>query len=125
LGDHVPDYDESDGRRGDRAIRGGSGGAVDGDGTTTSNRLADKLLTATGPTPVWGGGAEPGATPLLPVVLQWATFSAARDEAGDSRRQGGIHFPDADHNGRTLGTSVGQNALTKSQTYFNGTAAAP
>jgi hypothetical protein len=75
--------------------------------------------------PAGSSRVEPGATPLLPVVLQWATFSAARDEAGDSRRQGGIHFPDADHNGRTLGTSVGQNALAKSQTYFNGTAAAP
>jgi len=68
---------------------------------------------------------EPGATPLLPVALLWPTFSAARDEAGESRRQGGIHFPDADHNGRTLGTSVGQVALAKAQTYFNGTAAQP
>jgi hypothetical protein len=75
--------------------------------------------------PAGSSRIEPGATPLLPVVLLWATFSAARDEAGESRRQGGIHFPDADHNGRTLGTSVGQNALTRSQTYFNGTAAAP
>jgi hypothetical protein len=65
---------------------------------------------------------EPGATPLLPTVLLWATFSAARDEAGNSRRQGGIHFPDADHHGRNLGASVGQNAWAKAQTYFNGTA---
>jgi hypothetical protein len=68
---------------------------------------------------------EPGATPLLPVVLLWATFSAARDEAGESRRQGGIHFPDADLNGRSLGTSVGQNALGRAQSYFSGTAATP
>src|ERR687887_122066 len=68
---------------------------------------------------------EPGATPLLPVVLLWPTFSSARDEAGESRRQGGIHFPDADHNGRNLGTSVGQAALAKAQTYFNGTAPQP
>jgi len=68
---------------------------------------------------------EPGATPLLPVALVWLTFSAARDEAGESRRQGGIHFPDADQNGRTLGSSVGQNAVAKAQTYFNGTAAQP
>ena len=65
---------------------------------------------------------EPGATPLLPTVLVWPTFSAARDEAGNSRRQGGIHFPDADHHGRTLGASVGQNVWAKAQTYFNGTA---
>jgi uncharacterized protein DUF6851/vanadium-dependent haloperoxidase-like protein len=65
---------------------------------------------------------EPGATPLLPQVLLWLTFSAARDEAGNSRRQGGIHFPDADVHGRELGASVGQNAWAKAQTYFNGTA---
>jgi Domain of unknown function (DUF6851)/VCPO second helical-bundle domain len=65
---------------------------------------------------------EPGATPLLPAILTWPTFSAARDEAGVSRRLGGIHFPDADHHGRTLGASVGQQALDKAQTYFTGTA---
>ena len=65
---------------------------------------------------------EPGATPLLPQILIWPTFSSALDEAGRSRRQGGIHFLDGDYNGRALGTSVGQNAWTKAQTYFNGTA---
>jgi hypothetical protein len=65
---------------------------------------------------------EPGATPLLPTVLIWPTFSAARDEAGVSRRLGGIHFPDADHHGRSLGASVGQQAWVKAQRYFTGTA---
>jgi hypothetical protein len=65
---------------------------------------------------------EPGATPLLPTVLIWPTFSAARDEAGMSRRYGGIHFPDSDLNGRSSGASVGQNTWAKAQTYFNGTA---
>jgi hypothetical protein len=65
---------------------------------------------------------EPGATPLLPTILIWPTFSAARDDAGVSRRLGGIHFPDADHHGRTLGASVGQQAWVKAQTYFTGTA---
>jgi hypothetical protein len=65
---------------------------------------------------------EPGATPLLPTVLLWPTFTIARDEAGNSRRQGGIHFPDADLDGRNLGASVGQNAWAKAQSYFTGTA---
>jgi hypothetical protein len=65
---------------------------------------------------------EPGLTPLLPTPLVWITFSAAMDEAGRSRRQGGIHFPDGDLNGRALGTLVGQNAWSKAQAYFNGTA---
>jgi hypothetical protein len=65
---------------------------------------------------------EPGITPLLPTPLVWATFSAALDDAGMSRRYGGIHFPDADLDGRTLGRSVGENTWAKAQTYFAGTA---
>ena len=64
---------------------------------------------------------EPGITPLLPTPLVWATFSAAVDDAGMSRRYGGIHFPDADLNGRTLGRSIGENAWAKVQTYLAGT----
>ena len=65
---------------------------------------------------------EPGATPLLPTVLTWPTFSAARDEAGVSRRLGGIHFPDADLHGRESGASAGQAAWDNAQGFFNGTA---
>lgn len=65
---------------------------------------------------------EPGITPVLPTPLLWATFSQAVDEAGRSRRMGGIHFPDADLHGRTLGTAIGRNAWDKAQTYFAGTA---
>jgi hypothetical protein len=64
--------------------------------------------------------------PRVPAACHLADApGAVRDEAGESRRQGGIHFPDADHNGRTLGTSVGQNTLEKAQTYFDGTAPTP
>jgi hypothetical protein len=66
---------------------------------------------------------EPGATPLLPTVLLWPTFTMARDEAGNSRRQGGIHFLDADLGGRDLGDAVGANAWAKAQRYVNGSAA--
>ena len=65
---------------------------------------------------------EPGLTPLLPQILIWPTFSAAVDEAGRSRRQGGIHFLDGDYNGRTLGRAVGENAWAKAQGYLDGTA---
>ncbi len=54
---------------------------------------------------------EPGITPLLPTPLVWATSPPAVDDAGMSRRYGGIHFPDADLNGRTLGRSVGAERL--------------
>jgi hypothetical protein len=65
---------------------------------------------------------EPGLTPLLPTPLAWATFSAAVDEAGRSRRTGGIHFPDGDGHGRALGTDVGRTAWARAQAYFAGTA---
>jgi len=65
---------------------------------------------------------EPGLTPLLPQVLIWPTFSDAVDEAGVSRRYGGIHFPDADLHGREMGRSIGSSAWAKAQTYINGTA---
>ena len=71
--------------------------------------------------PAGSSFVEPGLTPLLPTPLLWATFSQAVDDAGMSRRYGGIHFPDADLNGRSLGTSVGQNAWDRAQTYFAGT----
>jgi hypothetical protein len=66
---------------------------------------------------------EPGATPAVAMVLTWPTLTTALDEAGSSRRQGGIHFLDGDLGGRDLGDAVGANAWAKAQTYFNGSAA--
>ena len=63
---------------------------------------------------------EPG-TPTNPVPLSWPTFTALADEAGMSRRYGGIHFKSGDMNGRMLGNSVGQSVWSKAKSYFNGT----
>lgn len=65
---------------------------------------------------------EPGLVPLVPQVLLWPTFSSAVDEAGMSRRYGGIHFPDADLHGRAMGRSIGNAAWSTAQTYITGTA---
>lgn len=51
---------------------------------------------------------EPGSTPKEPVTLKWQTFSEAADEAGMSRRYGGIHFESGDLAGRQLGRAVGK-----------------
>jgi len=67
---------------------------------------------------------EPGVTPSRPVTLTWATFPDAADEAGISRRYGGIHFKRADLAGRQLGRLVASKAWARAQTYFNGTASA-
>jgi hypothetical protein len=44
------------------------------------------------------------------------------DEAGMSRRYGGIHYETGDEHGRTLGALAGYNVWLKAQTYFAGTA---
>lgn len=66
-------------------------------------------------------GVEPGV-PAQPVTLHWETFSEAADEAGISRRFGGIHFRDGDLEGRRMGRLVGAQAWEKAVSYFRGSA---
>jgi len=63
---------------------------------------------------------EPGLTPAAPLTLQWATFSDAANEAGISRRYGGIHFLAGDLVGRAVGTLVGAQTFAKAQGYMSG-----
>jgi hypothetical protein len=63
---------------------------------------------------------EPGLVPASDVTLRWTTFKEAADQAGFSRRYGGIHFEQADLDGRAAGRSVAQEAWSKAQSYFNG-----
>lgn len=65
---------------------------------------------------------EPGVTPAQPVTLKWETFTDAANEAGMSRRYGGIHFARADLAGRQLGRLVADKVWPKAQGFFNGTA---
>ncbi|GHF53257.1 hypothetical protein HNQ07_003273 [Deinococcus metalli] len=53
------------------------------------------------------------------VRLTWATFSDAADEAGLSRRYGGLHFRDADLAGRAAGRQIGQLAVLRALHHFN------
>jgi hypothetical protein len=70
-------------------------------------------------------GVEPGAVPATDIVLSWATFTEAADQAGMSRRYGGIHFREGDLQSRAMGRLIGAQAWAKAQTYFNGTALPP
>ena len=45
----------------------------------------------------------------------------AADEAGMSRRYGGIHFWNGDQQGRVLGRLIGYNDWNLAQTYLNPT----
>jgi len=85
---------------------------------TGSNRFGNSATLAAGSSKI-----EPGLTPAKPIVLKWTTFTEAADEAGMSRRYGGIHFARADLAGRQLGRLVADHAWSKAQTYFDGTAA--
>ncbi len=67
-------------------------------------------------------GVEPGAAPASDLTLAWSTFSEAADQAGMSRRYGGIHFKEGDLQSRALGKKVGAQAWIKAQAYFSGSA---
>jgi membrane-associated phospholipid phosphatase len=63
---------------------------------------------------------EPGRSPARPVTLAWPTFTAAADEAGLSRRYGGIHFVDGDLAGRALGREVGERVWARARMLWTG-----
>jgi hypothetical protein len=52
-------------------------------------------------------------TPKQGVTLSWATFTDAANQAGISRRYGGIHFELADIVGRATGRVVADQAWKK------------
>jgi hypothetical protein len=56
--------------------------------------------------------------PSTNVMLQWATYYDAADEAGISRVFGGIHVAPDDFAGRIMGSKIGQYAWNHVQTYF-------
>jgi hypothetical protein len=63
---------------------------------------------------------EPGVTPQTTVTLFWQTFDDAADQAGLSRRYGGIHFRQADLESREMGRHIGRLAWQKPLDYFRG-----
>jgi hypothetical protein len=61
---------------------------------------------------------EPGRTPASTVTLRWNTFTDAANEAGISRRYGGIHFETADLAGRAVGRIIADQALAKARSLW-------
>ncbi len=66
------------------------------------------------------GRLEPGFAPKNTTTLSWNTFSAASDEAGISRRLGGIHYLEGDLRARAMGRKIGCVVWQKAQTYIQG-----
>jgi hypothetical protein len=60
------------------------------------------------------------AGPSQPVVLQWATYFDAADQAGQSRLWGGIHIEPDDFAGRRVGAQVGAAAMIKAEASSRG-----
>lgn len=61
---------------------------------------------------------EPDISPKSAVTLHWKTFHDAANQAGISRRYGGIHFRAADLVGRATGDLVAANAWAKARQFF-------
>jgi hypothetical protein len=64
---------------------------------------------------------NPGV-PARDVVLKWKTFLDAADQAGMSRRYGGIHFQSGDTHGRAAGATIGWFAYDRAKAYWEGRA---
>ena len=97
-------------------------------GHSTFSRAGAEVLTAITGSPYFPGGLGEWRVPagelefeLGPtddVVLQWATYADAADEAGISRLYGGIHVRADDLPGREMGADIGQAAWEHAQTFF-------
>lgn len=99
-------------------------------GHSTFSAASAEVLTLFTGSPLFGSSAtiakgsskiEPGNTPTKDVVLKWKTFKDAADEAGLSRRLGGIHFHSGDFEGRKLGQKIGRKVFNKAQGFIEGT----
>src|SRR5215468_8127315 len=58
--------------------------------------------------PAGSSRVEPAAVPTSDLTLSWATFSEAANQAGVSRRYGGIHFEQGDLDVRATGRIAGR-----------------
>jgi PAP2 superfamily len=97
-------------------------------GHSTFSAAGGVVLTSSTSSDIFGGTVtipagslkiEPGV-PYQDVTFTWPTFTAAADDAGMSRRYGGIHFKSGDMHGRMLGNLLGRGAYAKAQTYIQG-----
>ena len=64
---------------------------------------------------------KPSRSRIESLLPTWTTFSEIADQAGASRRYGGIHFETADLEGRKMGRAIGALVWDKAQSYINGT----
>lgn len=99
-------------------------------GHSTFSRAAAEALTLLTGSPIFPGGfhhhtiaansLQIDLGPSAPVDLQWATYYDAADQAGQSRRWGGIHPSEDDFHGRVIGSMAGKAAFALAEQYWTG-----
>jgi len=99
-------------------------------GHSTFSRAAAEVLTAITGSEYFPGGLSERTVaagsfrieigPSADVVLQWATYYDAADQAGQSRLYGGIHVQADDFAGRIVGSTCGKDAWILAQRYYAG-----
>ena len=99
-------------------------------GHSTFSRAAAEVLTGITGSEYFPGGLSEWtvkqgsfrieAGPSTDVVLQWATYYDAADQAGQSRLYGGIHVQADDFTGRVVGSTCGKDAWRLAQRYYAG-----
>jgi hypothetical protein len=101
-------------------------------GHSTFSRAAAEVLTAFTGSPFFPGGVSEWTVhagellheegPTRDVILQWATYADAADQAGISRLFMGIHIGADDVEGRRIGSVCGTDAWDLAVRYFDGSA---
>ena len=99
-------------------------------GHSTFSRAAAEVLTGITGSEYFPGGLSEWtvkagslkfeAGPSADVVLEWATYYDAADQAGQSRLFGGIHVQADDFTGRIVGSTCGKDAWALAQRYYSG-----
>ena len=87
---------------------------------TGSDAFGDSVTIQAGSSRV-----EPTLVPATDITIKWSTFSEAADQAGMSRRYGGIHFREGDLQSRAMGRLVGAQVWAKAQRLFSGVTTPP
>lgn len=99
-------------------------------GHSTFSRAGAEALAAFTGSPYFPGGLGSFTAPAgdfldfedgpsETVELQWATYADAADEAGLSRRYGGIHPNYDDYPGRIQGAGIGRSAWARALQFYN------
>lgn len=99
-------------------------------GHSTFSRAAAEVLALLTGSPYFPGGLHHHTVaaysmqmdrgPSTAVDLQWCTYYDAADQAGQSRRWGGIHVPEDDFHGREVGALAGVSAYALARKYWTG-----